>query len=244
MFGMPSTTPYDLRFRAVGIPVRVHPLFWLVMAFLGGMGRTGFTLTEVLVFVGCAFLSVLVHELGHALVARVYGSEPSILLYGMGGLCYYDGGRQTPWRRLAVLACGPGAGFLLAGLAYLTRLALYKRGINPGLVGELILFYLQLINIFWGVLNLLPIYPLDGGQMSGVVLSMFSRSNGKRWGHVISLLTAGILAVACFQYTGDLFLTIFFALFALMNFQILQSMHVQSRYGYGGMDDEADWWRR
>ncbi len=60
---------------------------------------------------------------------------------------------------------------------------------------------------------------------------------------MISLLTAGVLAIVAFRLTQDLFLTVFFAFFALSNYQILQSMHVQSRYGLGDGDDD-DWWRR
>lgn len=244
MFGMPGTTPYDLRFRALGIPVRVHPLFWLVTALLGGVGQGGVDVADVLIWIACVFVSILVHEMGHGLTARLFGAEPAILLYGMGGLCYYDGGRQTPWRRLAVLFCGPGAGFVLAGLAYLALMVLVRRETDPGPVALQIIWNLLWINIVWGLVNLLPIYPLDGGQMSSVVLTMFNRDHGRRWGHVISLLTAGFLAILTFRYTQDLFLTIFFAFFALTNYQILQAMHVQSKYGYGGLDGEEDWWRR
>src|SRR6185312_7868300 len=76
-----------------------------------------------------AFLSILVHEFGHGLMARAFGDQPSILLYGMGGLCYTAAGRQTPGQRLAVLASGPGAGFLLFGLTVLAGWLLF--GITP-----------------------------------------------------------------------------------------------------------------
>lgn len=108
MLGLAAPTPYDLRFRLLGIPVRVHPLFWLIMAVLSG-GENH--LPEVLIFIGCAFLSILVHEYGHGLVSRFYGHPPAeIVLFWMGGYCACDLGRQRPWHRLAVLVAGPGPG--------------------------------------------------------------------------------------------------------------------------------------
>src|SRR3954468_9177048 len=98
MLGTPETTAYDLRFRLSGIPVRIHPLFWLVMALLGYQPGN---LPALLVFVAVAFLSILVHEFGHGLMARAFGDSPAILLYGMGGLCTTAAGRQTPGQRLA-----------------------------------------------------------------------------------------------------------------------------------------------
>src|SRR3954447_11140833 len=99
MLGMPEPTAYDLRFRFLGIPVRVHPLFWLFSAFLAGNEE----LMPVAIWIGCVFISILVHEFGHGLMGRAFGYSPSIVLYSMGGLCYSEAERQTPWRRLAVL---------------------------------------------------------------------------------------------------------------------------------------------
>ena len=121
MFGVPET-PYDWRFRLLGIPVRVHPLFWLV-AFMLGFVRENIPVS--LIFVGCAFVSILVHEYGHGLTARAFGASPSIVLQAFGGLCIYQPDRQTPRQRLAVLICGPGAGFVLAGVVMLVFSAVY-----------------------------------------------------------------------------------------------------------------------
>ena len=65
----------------------------------------------VAVWVACVFVSILVHEYGHGLMAKVFDCSPSIVLWGMGGLCYSQAERQTPGQRLAVVLSGPGAGF-------------------------------------------------------------------------------------------------------------------------------------
>lgn len=233
MLATPNETNFDLRFRAFGIPVRVHPLFWLISALLGW--QDGYV-QGTLIWVGCVFVSILVHEFGHGLMAAAFGYRPSIVLYGMGGLCYSEGERQSRGQRLAVLIAGPGAGFLLAGLVVVGHLAAGEPRLGPA--GESVYRYLIFINLFWGFINLLPIWPLDGGQMTGVSLSWFSPRNGMRWGHVISLLASGVLAVCVFSWTRDFFLTLFFAYFAFINYQVLSAYH---RQYHSGFEDEG--WR-
>jgi Zn-dependent protease len=169
-------------------------------------------------------------------MARAFGAYPAILLHGMGGLCVYDAERQGPGQRLAVLFAGPGAGFLLAGLVFAGRMALGDSPLSP--TGELIYDFLLEINIVWGILNLFPIWPLDGGQIVGVILTVWNRRRGMRWTHIISVVTCGLLVLAAFRF-GQVYLAILFALFAFQNIQMLQSYQYA---GYGG--DDADWWKR
>lgn len=264
MLGIPAATPYDLRFTLLGIPVRVHPLFWLISAVLGWES----SVMGVAVWVGCVFVSVLVHEFGHGLTARAFGYPAGIVLHGMGGLCFSDGERQTPRQRLAVLAAGPGAGFALYGLLTLVLYALYRvtplestrlllsmfglaelspstviKLLRPlGRTGFMAVLNLMQINVFWGLVNLLPIWPLDGGQITGVLLAWANPRQGRRWGHVVSLLAAGVLALASYLRFQWIFGAIFFGMFAVSNFQVLQVLHAQARYGNFEGDD--DWWRR
>jgi stage IV sporulation protein FB len=262
MLGMPSATPYDLRFRLLGIPVRVHPLFWLVAALLGGVGTS--TVDQVLIWVACVFLSILVHEYGHGLMARSFGYQAGIVLYGMGGLCYSEAERQTPGQRLAVLIAGPGAGFALFGLIVLGVYARY--GVTPleslsligigrqsplnaimkmrsaGVSPIIAIIALMEINLYWGILNLLPIWPLDGGQITSVVLTQANPRHGRRWTHVISLLTAGTIALLSYMMWKDMFRALFFGFFAITNYQVLQVIHAQARYG--GFEGDEDWWKR
>jgi Zn-dependent protease len=236
MLGMPEPTAYDLRFRFLGIPVRVHPFFWLCAALIRGNDP----LPYILMWIPCVFVSILVHEFGHGLMSRVFHYSPSIVLYGMGGLCYSEAERQTPWQRLAVLIAGPGAGLLFflsiwGGYQLLGRPVLSNR-----VVGE-VLNNLVWINLWWSIFNLFPIWPLDGGQITGVVLTMFNRRKGMNWTHVIGLVLAGLLGLWAFQ-ANQFLLGIFLALFAVLNFQILQAQHHAAKYG--ALEDDADWWKR
>ncbi len=272
MLGM-SETPYDLKFQLLGIPVRVHPLFWLVAILLGGSLKDP---EKILVWVLCVFVSVLVHEYGHGLVAKSFGAKPSIALLGGFGLCIYHEERETPRQRLAVVLCGPGAGFVFGGLVMLFYSATFgltldehmnivrflvglstdplaigsmvqKLGRNMGMecaesTNFRVYFDLVYINLMWGLVNLLPIFPLDGGRVSEIVLSHFNPYDGKRWGHTLSLIVAGLLAVVTFTRAsdGDYFLPFFFAGFAFINYQMLQSIHQAQLMGIS--DD--DWWKR
>jgi len=253
MVGSPEETPYDLRFQLLGVPVRVHPLFWLIMLVLGGSN-----LQVGLTFVACAFVSILVHEFGHALASRAVGNEPlGIVLFAMGGFCLMDVRRQTVGQRLFVLLAGPGAGFLLMGLVLGVVRARY--GVAPAdalaLIGlptggnglaamfgmstsggaytGVVVYVLLQINFWWGVLNLLPIYPLDGGRVAGVLLEAVDSWNGPRWTQVLSLLTAG--GVAVYRASReDYFMALWFGFFAFNSYQALRVLQNSYRTPHDG----------
>ncbi len=251
MLQLPAATPYDLNFRLLNIPVRINPFFWLVAALLGWEGRSGL---EVAIWVGCVFVSILVHEFGHGLTARAFtGQRPQVVLYGMGGLCSYDREERSPWQKVIVLLMGPGAGFLLFALVALFGAVVL--GIIPMRMGVLHnppRWYnvyvaqayedLVYINLFWGLFNLVPIYPLDGGQISHVFFSLGNRREGPRRCFVLSLLAAGGLAVYMFSRENTP-AAILLAYLGLINFQLLQASKYQGRYGDGSEEDD-DWWKR
>jgi stage IV sporulation protein FB len=270
MFGT-SQTPYDLRFRFLGVPVRIHPLFWLISAALGWHDHD---IPLTILWILCVLVSILVHEYGHALTNKAFHCSPSIVLWGLGGLCYSQGGeRQTSPQRLAVVLAGPAAGFVLGGLVLVLSSVLV--GITPSEQVESIIAvvtarslpgdvaiklqdavgssetgsvvlksaYRSLIwiNLMWGVVNLLPLWPLDGGQATQILLSFYNRHQAQRWAHVISLLVAGSLTILVVTLTKDIFLSVFFGSFAFINYQALQSIHqTQSAAPY----QEDDWWKR
>ena len=165
-----------LRFQFLGIPFVVAPYFWFLSAFLGSSllaGNPEHGTLLLLVWVACVFVSIVVHELGHALAARRYGLAPSIELAGMGGLTSFPGGALTRAQHIAVVCAGPAAGLTLWLVVKVFRGRVGDLGLSPFLDGdtpgslaanEALRFLLQ-INLWWTVFNLLPVLPLDGGQI-------------------------------------------------------------------------------
>ena len=193
MLGNAGETELDLRFQLFGIPVRVHPLFWLMAAYFTWIpGRLD------LVFIGmfCVFVSITVHELGHAVMFRRFGHRGEIVLYMLGG--FATGGRLSTWRNIVVSAAGPVAGFLLAAMVWGIVHAFRKYSHATLVEHDALAFALStllLINIWWGILNLLPCIPLDGGHiMQSLVLRYLPRRAEIRvlW---ISILSSGAVAL-------------------------------------------------
>ena len=232
MFGTPGSSDFDLRFQILSVPVRVTPWFWL-FAFLLHLDSP--SISDILIWVVCVFVSILIHEFGHAMMAKAFGCWPTVVLHGGYGLCDSQAERQSFWQRLAVLAAGPGAGLLTYGLI---SGAVY--GLRPNLspIGEAFVFYLIIINKVWSIINLFPIIPLDGGQMMGLVLGRLSPRHGIRWAHVISLVGAGGLACLAFFF-NEIWMTLVFGLMAVTNYQALQALYTYARSG-----DDSDGWRR
>jgi membrane-associated protease RseP (regulator of RpoE activity) len=233
----PRETPYDLYFTLAGIPVRVHPFFWVMAAFLGISSGDLFTLVG---WVLAVFVAVLVHELGHALTMRAFGYYPRITLYGLGGYTEYgmrDAFVRPPRAlgRILILAAGPGTGFLLAAVLAAVLLALGRP--VAAFVGWPIGLYivtnlghpwmtdfvnsLFFVTVGWGILNLLPVLPLDGGQILREVLGLRDPSWGTfRAAQVSFLVGAGIAFWAALS--SNFFLAVLFGYFAYMNYQLLR----------------------
>jgi membrane-associated protease RseP (regulator of RpoE activity) len=239
VFGEPPRTQADLNFMLFGIPVRVHPLFWLIAVMLGPLNGGA---PEVLTWIVAVFFAILVHEMGHALVIRAYGFRPWIVLHGMGGLTIHDP-RDTSRSRgsgtlgqILISIAGPAAGFLLIALVLLGfALAGYRHRIvlaaPAGLIPVVVLWNLRFttlfydvsfICIFWGLVNLLPIYPLDGGKIAREILLKLSPSEGIRLSLGLSILAAGAMAVVGGAQWHDWFIALFFGYLAYSSYATLQ----------------------
>ena len=187
-----------LRFRLFGVPCEVTWLFWIGSAILGGNLAQGENGTLLLgVWVLCVLVSILAHELGHALAARNFGAQPRIALYQFGGVTAYPGGFLTRGQHILVSLAGPAAGFTAYLAVRTARYLLVDSGhddllyepTQTALVLRNAVEFLLWINGVWTVFNLLPILPLDGGQVLRETLGP-SRV-------AITRAVGGVCAVAC-----------------------------------------------
>jgi stage IV sporulation protein FB len=173
-------------FRLLRIPVRVRPSFLLIAALLGFFGASDPVL--IAAWIAIVFISILVHELGHALTARAYGAEVEIELNGVGGLTRWSipSHRLGPGRRALVAAAGSAVGVLFGGLIWLvaSQFGPY-RGLTFFVINRLVF-----VNVFWGLLNWLPIRPLDGGHLLLSFLEKFAPVRGEVIARVVFMATA------------------------------------------------------
>ena len=245
LLGEPERTQADLNFVLFRFPVRIHPFFWLVAVILGYQAIS--TPADLLIWVLALFLSILIHELGHAVTMRLYGFHPWITLYGMGGLASYNRGDaynsrgNGPLAQILISLAGPGAGFLLSGviiavveltghdaLGHLKFLFGMAEHI-PDWIGTTMLtvfvHHVLFVSLLWGLVNLMPVYPLDGGQIAREILLVANPRDGIRLSLWLSIFTAAALAVIgllLWQSQG-LFVGILFGYLAFMSYTILRA---------------------
>ncbi|MEL7431444.1 MAG: M50 family metallopeptidase [Chlamydiota bacterium] len=189
------------------IPLSIHPLFWLVSAFIGYF-YTPYSFLLVLTWMVVIFLSVLVHEYGHAITALCFGKKPEITLTAFGGVTTYEASHLSLFRQFLIVLNGPIAGVLLGALAYGL---LFLNWAFPLLVNNA-LQYLALVNIFWTIVNLLPILPLDGGQLLRIVLEALFGVRGIKMAFFIAMVLASSLSAFLLlrkAYIGGVILFLF-----------------------------------
>jgi stage IV sporulation protein FB len=128
-------------------------------------------LPSALLWVPILLVSVLFHELAHAAAIGALGFGPSqIWLTGMGGVTVNER-KARPWQDMVISIAGPLASFLLALVCYLAwhRLPVTQR--DPMLAA----LFPRMVqaNVGWGIFNVLPIYPMDGGKTARHLLRIF-----------------------------------------------------------------------
>jgi len=171
--------------RLFGIEIRIHLTFFFLLLFVWATEKTSQDTTAALrglALVGIIFGSVILHELGHALVARGAGiPAKAIILLPLGGVTVLDETRVAPdpaeaWKRdVRIAVAGPMVNLLIAGVAafiILTVAPNYPLLTKPLLHSSNLLRGLVWGNVYLGLFNLLPAYPMDGGR---VLRALFSR---------------------------------------------------------------------
>lgn len=265
MLQEPGTSPYDLHFRFLGFPVRVAWGFWIVAAVIGWGWSQGVDNLAVrldldspgapvllAIWIAAMFLSILIHELGHTLAMRYYGTDSRIVLYHFGGLAIPDSfgswnaARQRrigPREQIVISAAGPAMQLGLAAVVWLAGLAIgipmdtndtikWLTGISLGtnqFGGSIVLYAvfgaILMPSTWWAILNLAPILPLDGGQILRNALYFSSTQQPTRTAQMVSVAAGGLIGIYFLQTSP--MMGIMFLLFAVSNWQAMQ-------YGAGG----------
>ncbi len=258
MLREPDHSPYDLQFSILGFPIRISWTFWLMTIVLGyhlaqgidmrfGAASPG-VLPLLLIWAGCLVVSIVVHELGHAVAFGRCGIASTIVLYHFGGLAIPIGssrvgrsiGRLDHREELVIAAAGPA---LQIGSALLLTLGVWWAGLRvaafdmmPGdfsrwvdpyqgqpiesaVTFAAVNFYVW-PSVMWGLLNLIPVLPLDGGRIAKALIAMFGGDLSQAlW---MSVIVAALMAYVGFT-SGQMFIGIFFAWMAIDNYQSIQS---------------------
>ncbi|MFN3199524.1 MAG: metalloprotease [Bradymonadia bacterium] len=211
-------------FTFMGVPVSISPWYILMTLYLSTNGP----LWTSLIWAAAMTFSILVHEYGHALMAKRYRLAPEVLLHGWGGLCSHqapDDGRQDA----LIVAAGPGAGLLLGLVSWLVGLVVmpFVSTDNLMLYAGLAYFFQAMlhINIFWSLVNLLPLWPLDGGQLFRLGMSrLYGAHRGEIYTHRVGVLVGVVGGVLMYRWLQSSFVLLGGFYLAYSNFQRLRSM--------------------
>jgi Zn-dependent protease len=213
-------------FRIFGVPIRVEPFFIVVAALFGIRLEP---LWVVFAWVVIVFVSVLVHEMGHALTYRALGQRSAVVLHGFGGFTVATGGGRrvlSKGKSILVSVSGAFAQLLVLGLPawLLYRSDWYdEAGLTWLLAGGdgfswvPIVYYTQFVSIWWALFNLLPIRPLDGGHVAETLVGFETACKLS----IGAAIIAGFITFRSGQF--GLFGLIFFGVFAYMNYRDLKN---------------------
>jgi len=174
--------------RIKGIDIRLHITFLFIVALfavqywdMGARGWQGalFGVAYVLLLFAC----VVLHELGHSLVAQRFGVKVrDITLWPIGGVARMEDIPRKPWQELVMAIAGPAVNFIIAAVLAVLAVSLLAVGALgdimrlPELMREpawqTLLLYLLVTNLSLGLFNLIPAFPMDGGRVLRALLAM------------------------------------------------------------------------
>ena len=228
------------QFRLFGIPIRVEP-FFLIVAALFGINLDPLWL--VFAFVVIVFVSVLVHELGHALTYRLLGQRSAIVLHGFGGFTVpTGGGRRVLTKPKSVIVSVSGALTQLLVLGVPARIAvesdwgddlLVDWVFNGGFSWWPILDLLAFVSVWWALFNLLPIRPLDGGHVAETLLGFRNACKLS----IGAAIVAGFVAFRSGRF--GLIAIMYFGLFAYLNYRDLREDQTSGTFDVDAPDAGA-----
>jgi stage IV sporulation protein FB len=207
------------------IPIRIQPLFWILIGLIGWLNTQTFFGTAQWAVV--MTVSILFHEFGHALTAVLFGQKAEIELVGFGGVTKRHGPPLKHWKEFVIVLNGPLAGLFLGFLSFEAYAALTFPGPNSA-IGDTLLIAIY-VNVVWTLVNLIPVLPLDGAHLVRILLESLFGLKGVRLAALLSLVVGVLVCVLSFVYHY----VIAGAFFMMMAYESYKAWSL-----LGGMTDE------
>ncbi len=212
--------------RIGGVPFYVEGsflLFLLLLLFMFGERARGGSLPQAGLLCFIVFFSLLLHEGGHALAAHLSGCRGIMVsLVMFGGYARHS--TTTHGRSLFIALAGPFFTLLLVVFGFL--MVRYVPAVHASSPATFFFGNLFMLNTFWLVLNLLPIYPMDGGQSVFYGLQYFVRREAAL--HkvaVVSMVFCVLVGLILMKSPyGSLFIYFFLAMFFMQNLNIARAL--------------------
>jgi len=186
----------------LGIPIRVHFTFLILLAFFSfsEASRSGTAAgLGSLLFMVLLFSCVLLHELGHCVVARRFGvTIASITLYPFGGIAVLNEIPREPSREILIAIAGPVVNFFIAAGLFVSVVFLMpsEHLELSALTGADLLGSLFSANLLLGLFNLIPAYPMDGGRiLRGILASRMPYATATHWAARIGKIFGGLFVL-------------------------------------------------
>jgi Zn-dependent protease len=202
-----------MKFWIGKIPVRIYPTFFLITLLIGFLST--YSVLGTFIWTSVIFFSVLFHELGHALSALAFGQQTQIELYGLGGVTSRRGAPLKKWQDFIIVLAGPVFGFFLAMVASISLERLKED--QSVLAFALLITYA--VNLFWTLVNLLPVQPLDGGHLVRILFEALFGFKGRKGALIFSLIVAASAGIYFMTFEFFFLAGALFFLLAFENFR-------------------------
>jgi len=190
--------------RVAGIDLYIHATFLLVFLFMPQAREGGIGAIQGILLICSVFGCVLLHELGHALMARRFGiGTVDITLYPIGGVARLQRMPRAPGAEFMIALAGPAVNFVIAlAICALFFLGAATLGLSfsfGSFLGELLV-----INLGLGLFNLIPAFPMDGGRVLRAALSTaLGRARATRVASAVGQCLAVIFGMMALFWTGN-----------------------------------------
>lgn len=200
------------------IPIVIHPFFWVCAGLIGWINSPLIPASPLIgtaLWIAIIFVSVLFHEFGHALTSVLFRQKATIQLVALGGLTSYEGPKLTFFRQFLIVLAGPIFGLILAVIAAFC----FGSGFLTAPLLKTTFAVTFYANVFWSLVNLIPVLPLDGGQLLRIAFEAWFGLTGYRLSLLVGALFAAFVTLVAFLFSQVL-IGALFALFAYQGFDL------------------------